>query len=187
MDDEGVSRVANAFASHVIIDPTGPSGALRREATAAGVPTVTVEMGEAHRFQRSLIHRALAGTLSVLNDFGARTDGVVSWPGWRTIIGNDYEKTWLRADVGGLVEMHHGRSALVEAGERICTITNPFKRESGGDTCALYRPAGRGVGEPARLPGKPGVSPRRAGRTDSTRGEDAPVVTVGTAGVSRPA
>ena len=131
MDDEGVSRVANAFASHVIIDSTGPSGALRREATAAGVPTVTVEMGEAHRFQRSLIDRALAGTLSVLNEFGARTDGVVSWPGWRTIIGNDYEKTWLRADVGGLVEMHHGRSALVEAGERICTITNPFKRESG--------------------------------------------------------
>ncbi|MDZ7745779.1 MAG: succinylglutamate desuccinylase/aspartoacylase family protein [Halobacteriales archaeon] len=131
MTDDTVARIAKAFASHIIIDSTGPSGTLRREATEAGVPTITVEMGKAHRFQRSLIDEGLTGTLSVLNEFGARTDSVVAWPGWRTIIGEHDEKTWLRADKGGLVEMHHKRGALVETGERVCTITNPFKRESG--------------------------------------------------------
>ena len=72
MTDEATARVANAFASNVIIDSEGPAGTLRREATDAGVPTVTVEMGEAHRFQREFIDRALAGTKSVLAEFGDR-------------------------------------------------------------------------------------------------------------------
>jgi len=39
-------------------------------------------------------------------------------------------KTWLRADAGGLAEMHHGRGSLVDEGDRICTITNPFKTDT---------------------------------------------------------
>ncbi len=125
-----IARVANAFASNVVLDSEGPEGSLRREASTVGTPTVTVEMGEAHRFQRDLIDRALSGTLSVLAEFGLLATEVVAWPGWRTIIDDDAEKTWLRADTGGLVEMHHDRGALVEAGDRICTITNPFKEDS---------------------------------------------------------
>ncbi|MFC7177658.1 succinylglutamate desuccinylase/aspartoacylase family protein [Halosegnis marinus] len=130
MDDPAVARVGNAFASNVIIDGSGPSGSLRREASESGTPTITIEMGEAHRFQRALIDRALSGTLSVLAEFGLRDEAVVAWPGWRTVIDDDVEKTWLRADTGGLVEMHHDRGALVEADDRICTITNPFKQDS---------------------------------------------------------
>jgi len=128
MDDRDVARTANAFASNVVIDSTGPEGSLRREASLAGVPTVTVEMGEAHRFQRDLIDRALAGTLSVFAEYGLRETEAVAWPGWRTVIDGDSEKTWLRADTGGLVEMHHDRGSLVEEGDRVCTITNPFKQ-----------------------------------------------------------
>ncbi|WP_255149261.1 succinylglutamate desuccinylase/aspartoacylase family protein [Halorarius halobius] len=129
MGNEGVARVANAFASNVIIDSEGPTGSLRTEAAAAGTPTITVEMGEAHRFQRALIDKALAGTLSVFAEFGLREEERVAWPGWRTVIDGSDEKTWLRADTGGLVEMHHDRGALVEEGDRVCTITNPFKQD----------------------------------------------------------
>src|SRR6056297_1414431 len=66
MDDAAVARLANAFASNVIISTSGPSGTLRREASDAGTPTVTIEMGEAHRFQGEYIDRALAGVESVL-------------------------------------------------------------------------------------------------------------------------
>ncbi|MFB6206249.1 MAG: succinylglutamate desuccinylase/aspartoacylase family protein [Haloglomus sp.] len=130
MEHPRVARLANAFASNVIIAGEGPSGTLRREATEAGVPTITVEMGEAHRFQRGLIDRALAGTLSVMAEFGLRDEEAVAWPGWRTVVDGSAEKTWLRADAGGLVEMHHDRGSLVYEGDTVCTITNPFKTET---------------------------------------------------------
>mgnify|MGYP000129703287 CR=1 FL=1 len=126
MDDEAVARLARAFGSNVIIAGEGPSGSLRQEASAVDTPTITVEMGEAHRFQRGLIDRALAGVESVLAEYGLRPASVVSWPGWRTVIESG-EKTWLRADAGGLVDMRYERGDLVEEGDVICRITNPFK------------------------------------------------------------
>jgi predicted deacylase len=125
-----VSRVARSFGSTVVIDSEGPDGTLRHEATAAGVPTITVEMGEAHRFQRPLIDEALLGVESVLAEFGLRETAAVRWPGWRTVVADDDEKTWLRADAGGIVDMHHACGALVREGDRICTITNPFKDDN---------------------------------------------------------
>jgi predicted deacylase len=130
MDDQAVARVARAFGTNVIIAGEGPGGSLRREASAAGTPTITVELGEAHRFQRRLIDSALEGVLSVMAEFGMRPSETVKWPGWRTVIEGSDEKTWLRADSGGLVEMHHDRGSLVEAGDRVCTITNPFKKDA---------------------------------------------------------
>ena len=129
MADPGVARLAKAFATNVIIDSEPPEGSLRGEATAAGVPTITVEMGEAHRFQRGLIDRALAGVESVFAEYGLRATRAVDRPMWRTIIDSE-AKTWLRSDVGGLVEMLHERGALVEEGAPICNVTNPFKEES---------------------------------------------------------
>jgi hypothetical protein len=130
MRDATVERVANAFATNVVIDAEGPSGSLRREATAAGTPTITVEMGEAHRFQRAFIDDALAGTGSVLAEFGLQERGLVRWPGWRTVVSESDEKTWIRADAGGLVDVHAEYGDLVTAGDRIATITNPFKTEA---------------------------------------------------------
>jgi predicted deacylase len=37
---------------------------------------------------------------------------------------------WLRSDVGGIVDMHSERGEIIDAGEPICTVTNPFKEES---------------------------------------------------------
>jgi predicted deacylase len=121
-----VSRLAHAFGSSVILDGDGTDGTLRGEATRSGVPTITVEMGQAHRFERSLIDEALEGVKSVFAEYGLRDRDLVRWPGWRTVV---TEKTWIRADVGGIVDMHYDRGSLVREGDRICTITDPFKAE----------------------------------------------------------
>ena len=126
MTDDTVARVANAFASNVIIDKQGPSGTLRRAATDAGVPTITVEMGEAHRFQRQFIDPALDGVRSVFAEFGLLDSETVAWPGWRTVVAGSAEKTWIRADAGGLADMHAERGTLVHEGDPIATIGNPF-------------------------------------------------------------
>ncbi|MFC6872600.1 succinylglutamate desuccinylase/aspartoacylase family protein [Halobellus marinus] len=130
MSDDAVARLAKAFGSNVIIDTEGSDGILRTEATRIGIPTVTIEMGEAHRFQRGLIDDALAGVASVFTEYGLGPEPGVRWPGWRTVIGDDSEKTWIRADAGGIVDMHHERGSLVHEGERICTLTNPFKDDN---------------------------------------------------------
>jgi len=130
MADETVARVAQAFASNLIIDGEGPDGTLRREASRRDISTVTIEMGEAHRFQRPFIDRALVGVESVLAEFGLLPTQRVRWPGWRTVVEGSSEKTWLRADAGGLVDMHHDRGSVVREGEAVCTIANPFKTET---------------------------------------------------------
>ncbi|MDG5776037.1 succinylglutamate desuccinylase/aspartoacylase family protein [Haloarculaceae archaeon H-GB2-1] len=130
MEDDEVARVAKAFASNVIISSDGSEGTLRREASDLDIPTITVEMGEAHRFQRRHIDNALDGVRSVLAEFGLLQTEAVRWPGWRTIIEGWEEKTWIRADAGGLVDMHHEGGDFVHEGEAICTIANPFKTDS---------------------------------------------------------
>lgn len=129
MADEAVHRLALAFGSNVIIDSEGPDGTLRGEASRDEIPTITIEMGEAHRFQRHLIDEALAGVESVFAEYGLLSRSSVRWPGWRTIIDDASEKTWIRADVGGIVEMSHEPGSLVEEGDEICTIANPFKTD----------------------------------------------------------
>ncbi len=130
MSHDGASRLANAFGSNVIIGSEGSEGTLRGEATDAGVPTITIEMGEAHRFQRGLIDDALEGVASVFAEYGVSEGRTVRWPGWRTVITGGKEKTWIRADAGGIVDMHYERGSLVHEDDRICTITNPFKEDT---------------------------------------------------------
>ena len=127
MSSDAVGRLARAFGSHVIIDSEGGDGLLRTEAARAEIPTVTVEMGEAHRFQRDLIDDALAGVASVFAEYELLGASAVRWPGWRTVIRDDDERTWLRADSGGMVDMHHESGSLVHEGDAICTLTDPFK------------------------------------------------------------
>jgi predicted deacylase len=126
VDRPAVSRLAHAFGASVVVDGTGSDGTLRGEATRAGVSTITVEMGEAHRFERSLIDEALTGVRSVFGEYGLGERRRVRWPGWRAVV---TERTWLRADIGGIVDMHHGRGDVVRDGERLCTVTDPFNTD----------------------------------------------------------
>lgn len=121
-----VARLARSFGANVILAGEGDPGSLRRTATADGIPTVTVEMGRAHRFQPALVDRALEGVRSVLAEYELLPGEPVTWPGWTRVIDEATEKTWLRADVGGLVEMAYGPHPFVTAGDTICTITDHF-------------------------------------------------------------
>ncbi|WP_144900947.1 succinylglutamate desuccinylase/aspartoacylase family protein [Halobellus captivus] len=122
-----VNRLARAFGSNLILSGEADQGSLRTVATRDEIPTITVEMGRAHRFQPELIERALDGVESVLAEYEMLPEATVQWPGWTKVVDGDGEKTWLRADTGGLVEMQYGPVPLVHEGETICTITDHFK------------------------------------------------------------
>jgi len=130
MDNEATARLARSFGSNVILAGEGSEGMLRREATEDGIPTVTVEMGEAHRFERRLIDEALAGVRSVFAEYGLYPQESVRWPGWRTVVEGWGERTWLRADTGGLVDMHYSEGDLVHEDETVCTVSSPFRERT---------------------------------------------------------
>ena len=127
MENERVARLARSFGTSVIIDSEGSDGMLRYETVKDSIPTATIEMGEAHRFERDLIDHAVEGLRSVFAEYNIHPQDTVRWPGWTATVEGWSERSWLRADVGGLVEMQHSRGDLVKEGKEICRITNPFK------------------------------------------------------------
>ena len=124
-----VERLARSFGPNILLAGTGEEGSLRRAATEAGIPTITVEMGKAHRFQPVLVEKALAGVESVLAEYGLLPEESVDWPGWYREVSAADQKRWLRADSGGLVDMAWGPYPLVREGETICRVSNHFSRE----------------------------------------------------------
>jgi predicted deacylase len=129
MSNPKVDRLAHAFDANLVLSGVGDTGSLRGAATAAGTPTITIEMGKAHRFQPVLIEKAIAGVESVLAEYEFLPAADPADQGWFRVIEGDTEKSWLRANTGGLVEMQWGPYPLVEEGETICTITDHFSRE----------------------------------------------------------
>lgn len=129
IENPEVDRLSHAFGTNVILSGAGDENSLRTVASRNGIPTITIEMGKAHRFQPGLIEKAINGVESVLAEYGVYPEGTVTEPSWRKVMGPTEEKRWIRANTGGLVEMKWGPNPFVHEGEAICTITDYFKDE----------------------------------------------------------
>ncbi|GAA0654829.1 succinylglutamate desuccinylase/aspartoacylase family protein [Salarchaeum japonicum] len=175
--DDEVARLADAFGANVVMAGIGEEdNSIRTACTARGIPTITVEMGEAHRFQQAYVERALAGTESVLTELGM-VDGERVTPDWRRVVDATVEKTWLRADRGGLVEMHADKRTVLDGGDAVCTVHDHFGTAS-ADVVAPYR--GLVVGllrNPVAQPGHPVCHfvSLDAETADAVRASDPPV------------
>ena len=155
MSDTGVARLARAFGANVILDGPGEAASLRAVATTNGTPAVTVEMGKAHRFQPALIRKAIGGVESVLAQFELRPGEPIGWPGWYRVIDTAEEKTWLRADTGGLVDMTWGPQPVVHEGDLICTVTDHFETRTERVTAPFDGLIVGLLENPVALPGHP--------------------------------
>ncbi|MDG5760353.1 succinylglutamate desuccinylase/aspartoacylase family protein [Natronococcus sp. A-GB1] len=129
LKDPTVDRLAEAFGANVVLYGEGATGSIRTTATNDGVPTITVEMGRAQQFQPHLIERAVRGVANVLSEFDLLPEREPTHPSWYVTGDSETAKRWLRADVGGLVEMQWGPYPLVHEGDPICTITDHFELE----------------------------------------------------------
>lgn len=127
MNNQHIERLARSFGSNVIVSTEGSEGTIRRECSDRGIPTVTIEMGKAHRFERDLINKSLQGVQSVFSEFGLYLTQSVSRPRWSTVIEGWGEKTWIRANDGGIVDMKVSKGDFLPQGGTLCEITGPFK------------------------------------------------------------
>jgi predicted deacylase len=155
MDDPAVERLARAFGPTLFVSSEGSSGMLRRVASADGIPTITVEMGEAHRFQPLLGETALTGIENVMASYGMLPNVTPRKQTWSKVVSSSKEKKWIRADDGGLVEWRFGPYPIVEEGETICTVSNHFGTEEHVVTAPFTGFLAGILANPMVLPGQP--------------------------------
>ena len=128
------AALAHDYGAEIIVNHPGRAGTLRRAATDAGIPAVTVEAGQPSRFDRTEVEEALRGLsrLLVAREMLARETGdgagesPESAPGSRVAY---LQTSWVRSDQGGILVSRVGLGDDVEAGEILGTISDPLSGE----------------------------------------------------------
>ncbi len=117
LDDPGVKRLADAFGCSVVIPGKGPKGAFRREACAAGCPTIVFEGGEVCKVEPGIVASAVRGIHNVLAHFGMLPEKPK-----RPRRQIEVQKTkWVRADRGGFLNFHVAPGDIVHGDMPIAT------------------------------------------------------------------
>jgi predicted deacylase len=155
MEDEGIQRLVEAFGPILVLSGAGSPKMMRRVATEAGIPTLTIEMGEANRFQPLLIEMGLQGVENVLAAYEMYEGTTPERLPIQKVLTSDQEKSWIRADNGGVVEMKWGPSPVVEEGETICVIADHFKTQEHVVTAPFTGLLAGILANPRVLPGHP--------------------------------
>jgi hypothetical protein len=113
-----VHRLAMAFGCEIIVDGTGPTGALRQEALRAGRPVIVMEGGEVSKVEPGIVQSAVRGIKNVLREL-EMLDGPPDRPKYQLVI---RQSKWLRASRGGFMNFHVSLGDLVERDQPIATI-----------------------------------------------------------------
>lgn len=162
--DPAALELAARFGAPYVLDASLRPGSLRDDARQRGVPVLTYEAGEPLRFDDEAIRIGLDGIQRVLHALDMVDDGPAPAPQPLVM----HESTWLRADRGGVLELHVGWGDRVEPGQPVWTTTSPLGAERatmeshvggvviGGTTIPLVAP-----GDAVLHVGVPGDRPAR--------------------------
>lgn len=124
-DDARARELAMAFAPPYVMDASLRPGSLRAVAHDLGVPVLTYEAGEALRFDDDAVDVGVDGVLRVLKHLGM----LRSAPAVRRPPVVMHESKWLRAERGGIIDLHVQAGETVRAGQAVWTTTSPLGAE----------------------------------------------------------
>ncbi len=115
---------ADVFGAPIVIRSKLRDGSLRAEAQKIGVDMLLYEAGEGLRFDELSARAGLAGILRVMHALGMIPDGSVPLPDARPVHANS--SSWERAPAGGLLRTFKTTGEMVEAGEVLGIVSDPF-------------------------------------------------------------
>ncbi len=118
-------RLATAFGAGVILDHCGPKRSFRREATAAGCPTIVVEGGEVWKVEPSVLECMTRGIVNVLKELDM-FDGEPALPLNQVKL---KMTKWIRAERGGFMDMHVAPGTTVVAGQPLATNSSLLQED----------------------------------------------------------
>ena len=116
--------LAHVFGAPVILTSALREGSLRQEAKKIGVDVLLYEAGEGMRFDEMSVRAGLAGILRVLKETGLLPLAGIAGPKAKSLLCSD--SNWLRAPAGGLLRMFKAEGDVVEQGDVVAAISDPF-------------------------------------------------------------
>ena len=114
-----VRCLAEAFGAEIIMNSTGPKNSFRREACAAGCPTIIMEGGEVWKVEPGIVETAVRGIRNVLCELDMLA-GEIESPAYQIVI---EQSKWIRAERGGFLDFHIKPGDIVRKGRPITTGT----------------------------------------------------------------
>jgi hypothetical protein len=137
MSHAACARMTYTLRPQIILHNPASEGTLRDEAMDRGIPGVTVEIGDPHRFQPEMIKRTVTGLRAVLAELGMAPARQLA-PGPEPVMCSS--SAWMYTKAGGLLDVSPRVTARVEAGERLATLRDVF-----GDVVERYEAPHDGV------------------------------------------
>ncbi len=120
--NHAVVEMTRHFGAVTVLHSPPSQGTLRAAATAAGIPTVTFEVGEPNRLQAQDVARAVTGVQALLA--GMEMSGSSSRSDRQQPV--FYKSRWVRVDRGGILFSTVKLGQSVAAGEVLGTVTDPL-------------------------------------------------------------
>jgi len=134
-----IVTLTEGFGSTVILHSNPTEGTLRYAATAANIPTVTLEAGGPLELELEEVKHGVKGIETLLNTLGM-VKKIRLWGESEPVY---YRSTWVRANRGGILMSDVALGSTVRPGDLLGTITDPMNNAS----AKLYSPhAGRIIG-----------------------------------------
>jgi len=160
-----IRELTQGFGGIAVLHSEAAIGTLRRAATDAGIPAITLEAGEPLRLQSAKVSQGVNGIFTLLDTMDiVRRVQFLSPP--EPIY---YQSTWVRADDGGILFSVVRLGQAIEIGDVLGTVTDPITNEQ----ALIYSPAkGRVLGMALNQVVQPGFAAFRIGiETDGAPGE----------------
>ncbi len=117
-----IVELTQGFGSTVVLHGGGTKGTLRRAASDAGIPSVTVEAGEPSRVQDKDVAHSTKGVMTLLNELGMH-ERKTNWGNREPVY---YRSKWVRAESGGVLFSKIDLGDRVRKGQLLGTITDPI-------------------------------------------------------------
>jgi uncharacterized protein len=125
-EDARALSLALTFGAPFVLPAKLRPGSLRETAAQLGVPVLTYEGGEPLRFDEHAIDVSLRGTLRVLARLGMIDEAPEPAHAAPMVLN---ASRWLRAERGGLMELHCSPGDLVRAGDPLWSTVSPLGAE----------------------------------------------------------
>ncbi len=122
LSNTGVVNLTHGFGATVVLHNEGAKGTLRRAATDAGIPAVTLETGAPMQLQEDAVSHGVKGIQTLLNKLGM-VKKVSLWGDPEPVY---YQSVWVRADQAGILFSQVSLGQRVKAAQLLGTVTDPI-------------------------------------------------------------
>lgn len=122
LNNPQIVELTQGFGSTVVLHGAGTKGTLRRAASDAGIPTVTLEAGEPSRVQNEDVTHSTKGLMTLLNELDMY-NRTTNWGSREPVY---YRSRWVRAESGGVLFSKVKLGDRVRKGELLGTVTDPI-------------------------------------------------------------